>query len=215
MPSPVISGAPPGNVAVDQAAILSAGAQAAGGTPPVPTLPAPNHAMVAGSTGASQADIERQVSQFFDRIQPPPLNAQTWLDNWLAPGSRGTTGSRAHALSVSPEVREGSSPAPGDDPGGAPAGTGSDPDPQSASPEGIAAQYAAMHGWLDAHPAHGDDGSIDAYADLRLFSFASSVERGLYAGLQFGATPGIAQLGTPALQPLQGLHEGMAQLGWS
>ena len=173
----------------------------------------------------AQAETAQLISQFFNRIEPPPLSPQSWLDSWTVGGGRsgGSTGSETRSPSG-----EGSGSSGGSDgrsePRGAPSGSGESPSQPSGNPEpggsgdggaagpaagDLAAQHQAMHAWLDAHPYSADqDEGFDAFT----LGWAHKGGDPLFAGLSFGETPGMAAVAPVSLRILQGLKEGFTAL---
>lgn len=83
------------------------------------------------------------------------------------------------------------------------------------TPDEVAARYAAMHAWLDAHPPSGADGDLDGAIGLRQGGFLQMADSGAMPGMPFGTTAGFAPIAGSLFQSLQGLREGYSVLGWS
>lgn len=180
---------------------------------------APTEDGVALAIQAEAAGAAVPIESFFNRVTPPPLPQQSWLDNWMPSGARGA------AVRTEPSASPIGPQAPADGQSGVPTpaaspAIGESPVESTRNEDGDAHPVARRYADIDAWFAADDDGDPDdrlvaggvaapfaASGDLFWSSIASS-DPGLNLRI---ASAGISEL-AGAFRPLRGLDEGFARL---
>jgi Ca2+-binding RTX toxin-like protein len=166
---------------------------------------APAEPQTSGSDWAEGRDErEHVIAAFFARNEPPRMTTQQWLDEWLPAGTR-TAASEARL-----DATELPSPAESEPAESSPA------DGEDVAADEVARRYEEIDAWL-ARNNGCDTASAEAlWAAGSVCPLSSTLltDSGLFLqAMRFGATPGMAQLGGIAAQPLPGLREGLQTVG--
>lgn len=174
--------------------------------------------MFDAQSAGTQSVTASNPASFFTALQPAQPNLQTWLDNWLGPSARASSGAPETSDSLSPV--EAGEPSSAQDL--APSNLQSDiPEAQPAellTPEQISQSYEDIRLWLAANPGieQGIAGANGSLPERNLFACIGTGcanDAGLISMPKFGDTPGMAAIAGNALQPLRGIKEGYTLLG--
>jgi len=165
-------------------------------------------------------------ASFFSALQPTKPDMQSWLDNWLGPGARASAGagdqSSADSYGEGPQpLTEPDRPAPAmqDFEPHSPTGDPPEAPPAAAlTPEEIAQRYADSAAWLAANSGSEPELAWESGAPPQQNPFgltqSGSAADNAVSMAWFGQSPGMAAIGGHALQPLRGISEGCAALGF-
>ncbi|MBI4291740.1 MAG: hypothetical protein HY661_09700 [Betaproteobacteria bacterium] len=164
---------------------------------------------------AAKRELQRQIDVFFAHITPAPLPTQSWLDEWLPAGARPISGERTSTGESNEMMTDAYSSEESAEATGVQEGSGDSAD--SAVSADLAARYADLHAWLDAHGGfEGDEFSGIAWAQGQgAFALRASAWLGADQPLGMtlpGATPGMAASLNPNFAGLEGLREGFSLL---
>ena len=172
--------------------------------------PCPNPARFLRVDGAPR----RGYPGFMPPAQP---NLQTWLDNWLGPSARASTGTQEASDSTSSFEPGQPSTVQDLEPSSPQSDAPDARTPEALTPEEIAQSYEDIRRWLDENPGieQGIAGASASLPERNLFAGIGAgfdQDAGTMAMARFGASPGIAAIAGNALQPLRGIKEGYTLL---